>query len=140
MLALTPLYRHTLYDPFKEFEKLERRFFGDRVTPDFRFDLYEKEENFIIEADLPGVLKSDINIEIEAPYLTIRVTRESKNADDAAIRYIHSERFFGSFERTFDIADVDTEAISASYENGVLKLTMPKKKAENHKKKSLVIE
>lgn len=140
MLALTPFYRHALYDPFKEFEKLERRFFSDRVTPDFRFDLYEKDGNYVIEADLPGFSKSDINIEIEAPYLTIRATREAPDAESGQRRYVHSERFFGSLERTFDIAEIDADAILAAYENGVLMLTMPKKKAENPKKKSVEIE
>lgn len=140
MLALTPFYRHALYDPFKEIEKLERRFFGDGSAPDFRFDLYEEGDNYIIEADIPGFSKSDINLEIEAPYLTIRAGREVPNVEENTRRYIHSERFFGTFERTFNIAEVDADGILAAYENGVLKLTMPKKKAENPKKKSLSIE
>ena len=140
MFALTPFYRHTVYDPFKDFEKLERRFFGDRATQDFGFDLYEEDESFVIEADLPGFSKSDIDIEIESPYLTIRAKREPAKTDGDERRYIHSERFFGSLERSFDIAQIDTDRISAAYENGVLTLTMPKKKVESPKKKSLSIE
>ena len=140
MLALTPFYRRTIYDPFKEFERLERRFFGDRTTSDFRFDLYEKDDCYIMEADLPGFSKSDINIEIEPPYLTIKAVRSPKEAEREDGRYIHSERFFGGFERTFDIAGVDTEGISATYEDGVLCLVMSKKKMETSKKISLPIE
>ena len=140
MLALTPFYRHSLYDPFRDFEKLERRFFGDRTVPDFRFDLYEEGEIYVIKADLPGIAKADIDIEIEPPYLTVRATREAPSAEGTDRRYIHSERFYGSFERTFDIAGVDAESVSAAYENGVLTLTMPKKKAESTKKKSIAVE
>ena len=140
MLALTPFYRHSLYDPFRDFEKLERRFFGDRAVPDFRFDLYEEDEKYIVVADLPGVDKNDIDIEIEPPFLTVRATREAPNEREDSRRYIHAERYFGSFERTFNIAEVDAETVSAVYENGVLKLTMPKKAPEASKKKSIAIE
>lgn len=140
MLALTPFYRRALYDPFRDFEKLERRFFGDRQTPDFRFDLYEEKGKYTIEADLPGFQKSNIDIEVEPPYLTIRAVREAPCTDGEDRRYIYSERFFGSFERTFDIAEVDGESISAAYENGVLKLTMTKKRTEEPKKKTIEIE
>ena len=140
MLALTPFYHRSIYDPFREFEKLERRIFGDRATPDFRFDLYEEEDSYIIEADLPGFLKSDINIEIEPPYLTVRATREVPRAERDEGRYLHSERFFGSFERSFDIANTDADGISAAYENGVLTLKIPKKKEETPKKISLSVE
>ena len=140
MLALTPFYRHSLSDSFRDFEKLERRLMGDRVLFNFCFDLYEGGENYILEADLPGVAKKDIDIEIESPYLTVRVTRETPKEDGAERRYIHSERFFGSLERTFDIAEVDVDAVSATFENGVLKLVMPKRKADDPKKKSIAIE
>ena len=140
MLALTPFYRHSLYGPFRDFERLERRFFGDRIASDFRFDLYEEEENYVLEADLPGVAKADIDIEIESPYLTVRATREAPDEENGERRYIHSERFYGSFERTFDFAGVDSETLSATFDNGVLKLKIPKKKAESQKKKSITIE
>ena len=140
MLALTPFYRHSLYDPFRNFEKLERRVFGDRIVPDFRFDLYEEGEKYIVVADLPGIDKNDIDVEIEPPYLTVRATREAPGEGENSRRYIHAERFFGSFERTFNIAEVDAEAVSAVYENGVLKLTMPKKTVESSKKKSIAVE
>ena len=140
MLALTPFYRRSLYNPFRELENFERRFFGDRTEADFRFDLYEKEEKYIIEADLPGFSKSNIDVSIEPPYLTVRAVREVPKDDGDARRYIHSERFFGSIERTFDIADSEAEGINVAYENGVLRITIPKRKNETPKKISLPIE
>ena len=138
MLALTPFRRFTPYDPFKEIERLEQRFFGNRTTSEFLFDLYEENEQYIAEAELPGFSKDEINIEIEVPYLTVRASRGSEKAETR--RYIHSERFYGAFERTFDISGVEADAIRAEYENGVLKLVMPKKKMDTPKKKSLDIE
>ena len=138
MLALTPFRRYTPYDPFKELEKLEQRFFGNRTPSDFSFDLYEENARYVIEAELPGFSKADINVEIEAPYLTVKALRESVGAE--ARRYIHSERFYGALERTFDVSGVDTDSITAEYENGILRLSMPKKNADAPKKKSLEIE
>ena len=140
MLALTPFYRHALYDPFKEFDRLERRIFGERAASELRFDLYEKDETYIIEADLPGFSKSDINVEFEPPYLTVRATREAPKVEGEGCRYIHSERYFGTLERTFDVAEVDAGAASVTFENGVLRLVMPKKRVEKSNKFSLPIE
>lgn len=143
MLALTPFRRHSLmggYDPFREFENLERRFFGEARLPEFRIDIREEAGGYILEADLPGYKKSDIGIELEGSYMTVRAERNTESAEETAGKYLRNERVLGSIERIFDISGVDPDSLHASYENGVLSIRMQKKKAVEEKKKSLPIE
>ncbi len=143
MFALTPFRRHTLmggYDPFREFENLERRFFGDTRLPEFRIDIREEDGGYILEADLPGYKKSDITIELEGTYMTVRAERKAESAAEDTGKYLRNERVFGSIERTFDLSGVDPDSLHASYENGVLAIRMQKKKAVEEKKKALPIE
>ncbi|MPN59108.1 18 kDa heat shock protein [bioreactor metagenome] len=85
----------------------------------------------MLEADLPGFDKKDIKIDIDGGYLTINAERHSKSEEkDDKNNYIRCERSYGSFSRSFDVSAINTDAIAASYDNGVLKLTMPKKTPE----------
>lgn len=127
MFGLTP-YRSNFhvnaYDPFKEMEEFERRFFGQR-TPAMSTDIRETENAYILEADLPGFSREDISAEIQNGYLTIHAEHkaEKENKED---NYLHRERTYGSFTRTFDLDGVDANAIAASFKDGVLTLELPK--------------
>ena len=137
MFGLTPFrsnYYVSAYDPFKEMEEFERRFFGQR-TPAMKTDIRETENAYILESDLPGFSREDIHAEINNGYLTIRAEHKSEN-EDKNESYLRRERSFGSFSRTFDLEGIDADAISASFKNGVLTLELPKlaQKAEEAKK------
>ena len=144
MLALTPFTRRGTpdsYDPFRELEALERRFFGREALPVFSVDIYEESDRYVLEADLPGFSKEDIHLDIEGTYLTVRAERKSvKSGEEGEMKPLRSERLYGKFTRTFDLSDVDTDGLHASYENGVLCLAMPKKKAKEPKRRELTIE
>ena len=132
MFELTPFVRRNhnvnVYNPFRELEDLERSFFGRNPVADFKTDITENEKEYVLEAELPGFKKEDINIDIDNNYLTISAERNVSNEEkDKKGNVIRSERSYGSFSRSFDITGVDAEKIDAEYENGVLKLTMPKK-------------
>ena len=129
MFGLTPYTRNfyvASYDPFKEMEEFERRFFGQR-TPALKTDIRETESAYILEADLPGFAREDVRAEIKNGYLTIRAERssESKNEGES---YLRRERTSGVFTRTFDLEGIDTEAVTASFKNGVLTIELPKAK------------
>ena len=129
MFGLTPYTRNfyvASYDPFKEMEEFERRFFGQR-TPALKTDIRETENAYILEADLPGFAREDVRAEIKNGYLTIRAERssESKNEGES---YLRRERTSGVFTRTFDLEGIDTEAVTASFKNGVLTMELPKAK------------
>ncbi|MBO7293683.1 MAG: Hsp20/alpha crystallin family protein [Clostridia bacterium] len=142
MHSLTPFRRHSLlggFDPFREFENLERRFFSGASLPELRIDIREVEEAYILEADLPGYRKEDISIEIEGQYMSVRAERTTDGKSEEE-RYLRSERSFGAVERTFYLGGVDIDGLVASYENGVLRVKMPKKKAPEREKKTVQIE
>ncbi|MBO5970959.1 MAG: Hsp20/alpha crystallin family protein [Clostridia bacterium] len=137
MFGLTPFRSNfyvSAYDPWKEMEEFEKRFFGQR-TPAMKTDIREADGAYILEAELPGFTREDIHAEIKNGYLTIRAERKSESEDNKE-NYLRRERSFGSFSRTFDLEGIDADAISASFKNGVLTLELPKlaPKAEEAKK------
>lgn len=131
MLELIPFIsnnRVSNYDPFKDMENFEKHFFGTDRISSFKTDIKDNGNEYLLEADLPGFKKEDIDVNLENNYLTIKAERKAENEEkDKKGRYIRCERSYGSFVRSFDVSDVDTDKITASYEDGVLKLNMPKK-------------
>ena len=123
--------RHmTNFDPFRELDNMERSFFGNgSVVSAFRTDVSDTGDTFKLEAELPGFSKDDIKIDIENDCLTISAERKFDD-EDKKKNFVKRERFYGSYSRSFDVTGIDTDAIEASYNDGVLTLTMPKKKAE----------
>ena len=131
MFELVPYTRKrnvTFYNPFDELEDMQRRFFGETAVRDFKTDIRDEGEHYLLEADLPGFKKEDINVNIEGDTLTIHAERtESTEEKDSKGNYIKRERSYGSFSRSFDMTGIRVEDIAAAYENGVLKLTLPKR-------------
>ena len=129
MFELTPFARRnryvSSYDPFRALEDFEKSFFG-RSMPAFKTDIRETSEGYIIEAELPGFSKEDIKAEVKGGYLTIYAERKSNSDSDAKDGYIRRERSYGSFTRTFDLDGIKADAITASYKDGILSLTLPK--------------
>ena len=123
MLELIPFIsnnRVSNYDPFKDMENFEKHFFGTDRISSFKTDIKDNGNEYLLEAD--------IDLNLENNYLTIKAERKVENEEkDKKGRYIRCERSYGSFVRSFDVSDVDTDKITASYEDGVLKLNMPKK-------------
>ena len=118
------------FDPFREMDNMERSFFGNtNLVSAFRTDVSDTGDAFKLEAELPGFSKDDIKIDIENDCLTISAERKFDD-EDKKKNFVKRERFYGSYSRSFDVTGIDTDAIEASYNDGVLTLTMPKKKAE----------
>lgn len=144
MFELTPFVRgnrfFTAYDPFKEMEEIEKRFFG-RQIPTFRTDIRENENSYILEAELPGFSKEDIHAEIKDGYLTIRAERKSESEEkNEKDNYLRRERSYGSFVRSFDLEGIKSEEITASYKDGILSVNLPKEKPEVKEARRLEIE
>ena len=114
---------------FDLFDNFERKFFGNSsaALPDFRTDIRDAGDRFVLEAELPGFSKEDIKLDVKDGILTISAQHsENKDEKDDKGSYIRRERRFGSFTRSFDVTGVDEEHITASYNNGVLELNLPK--------------
>lgn len=120
-------------------------------TRGFKFDVREEGNQYLVEADLPGLKKDAIKIEIDGARVSISAdykvesTPSGSTAGEAArdatqsaaqdaARMVYSERRSGSVARSFELpAEIDQTNASAKYEDGVLKLTLPKKVAESRK-------
>ena len=134
--------RVSVFDPFREMEEMERRFFGSMAAPrvsGFRTDVTDAGDSYKLEAELPGFSKDDIKLDLENDCLTISAERSYDNASDEKSSYVHRERFYGSYSRSFNVSGIDTDAITASYDGGVLKLTMPRKAPETPTSRRLEI-
>ncbi len=118
--------------------------FFDRTTPEkvMKTDVKEKDNEYVIDVDLPGYEKENIQLEIDNGYLNIHATANSKNDEDDG-KFVRKERFFGECSRSFYIGDeIKEEDIKASFKNGTLRIQIPKKNEDEQipEKKYIQIE
>ena len=123
---------------------IPRKFYLDDVFDDFlpakreqnmKCDIYEKDGNYHIEMDVPGFSKEDISVEAKDGYLTISAEKKNEvNEEDEKKNYIRRERVYGKYERSFYVGDLDQDKIDAEFNNGCLKITVPKKEEVENKK------
>ena len=129
------------YNPFRAFDDLERAFFSDRTPAEFRTDIRDEGDHYLLEADLPGFAKEDIHVDLDEGSLSITAERHSDfEHKDKKGNYVRCERAYGSYARSFDTSGIDTENITAAYKDGVLKLTLPKLQKPEPTTKRLLIE
>ena len=130
MFELRPYFHrnNAMYNPFREMDEFEKQFFGTNFMDEFKTDIKDEGNHYELEADLPGFDKKDIKLDINGDVLTISAERHSEHEEkDKKNKYVRCERSYGSYSRDFDISGIKADAITAKYENGVLKLKMPKK-------------
>ena len=141
------------WSPWREMTTLQNRFNRMFDDPFFRVgrldddasmgmwnptvDLYEKDDNFVIKAELPGVNKKDIMIDLKDRVLTLSGERSYDNEVNEE-NYYRRERSYGKFQRAFTLpADVDSDKIKAEFKDGVLQVEVPK--PEERKPKQVTI-
>ena len=125
------------FDLFNDF--FDDSFLDRRDAKIMRTDIKEKGNDYIIEVDLPGYDKENIDIEMDHGYLRITAkTDKSIDESDEEERYVHKERYFGECSRSFYVGEnIKEEDIKATFKNGILSLTVPKeepKRLEEKKK------
>ena len=131
-----------------EFDLFDDFFRGDDFFPRrehglMKTDIKEKDDKYVIEMDLPGYEKENINLELKNGYLYVIAKVETENNSDENEKYIHKERFYGECSRNFYVGeDITEEDIVAEFKNGILKITIPKKdsKKELPQPKKIVIQ
>ncbi len=116
-----------------------QNYLDDVMGLGFHTDIIDKTDKFIIEAELPGVEKEDISVELEEDELTISATKKT-SCDASEDDYICQERNLGTFERKFKVTNIKEEDIKAEYNNGVLKVELPKLNQEIMKQRKIEIE
>lgn len=113
-------------------------FLSTKGRNNMKCDIYEKEDIYHIELDVPGFEKEDINVEVKDGYLTVRAKKEKEETEEEK-NYIRRERSYGEYTRSFNLGDADEEKVDAKFENGTLLITVPKKD-ESLSKKTIEIK
>lgn len=113
----------------------------NRDAAAFRTDIREEKDRYLVEAELPGLAKEDIEVDYANSYLTIRAKRNEINEQkDENNKVIRRERHTGEFVRRFYVDNIDDSQITAKLENGVLKLDIPKRPDNDKPTKRIAIE
>ncbi|MEF9878555.1 MAG: Hsp20/alpha crystallin family protein [Clostridia bacterium] len=138
MFTLVP-YRRTV-SPFPSLvsDHFMREFFDVEDAPVMRVDIRQQDDAYLLEAEMPGVQKNDIDLKLEDGMLTISADVNSSKTEKKD-GYVFSERQSGHMQRSFNMEGIDVSGIKADYQNGVLLVELPKEKAPE-KAKALKIE
>lgn len=122
------LFEDLFEDPF--FEKRENKL--------MRTDIKENANNYVIEVDLPGYEKENLEIELENGYLKV-TAKVNKDVNDENAKYVHKERFYGECSRSFYVGEnVKEQDIKAGFKNGILSLTVPKEQERKIEEKKYI--
>ncbi|MFP7760027.1 Hsp20/alpha crystallin family protein [Marisediminicola sp. LYQ85] len=113
------------FDPFRELDRVAGALFDTRQGPRLMpIDLYRDGDHYVLAADLPGIDPGSVDIDVDGQLLTIRAERTLSNS--RSVNWLSRERQAGSFLRQLNLGQgIDTEHIEASYDNGVLSVTIP---------------
>ena len=113
--------------------------YGKHAKNLMKTDVRETEDTYEVDVDLPGFKKDEINVDLKDGYLTISAAKGlDKDETDKKGKYIRQERYAGACSRSFYVGDVEPEDVSAKYEDGILKLSMPKQAKKELPKHSTI--
>ena len=125
----------TRYNPFDDlFNEFTKGFWvkplampaGTELT--IKVDVKEDEKGYTVRADIPGVKKEDIQVDVEGNMISLRAEAKQEKEEKKGEKVIYSERSYGMVSRSFSLpAEVDSKDAKAEYKDGVLSLTLPKK-------------
>lgn len=138
------------WDPFKELFATQRElsqlfdrafgFAGTRLEWAPAVDVYEEEDKVVVKADLPGVKPEEVEVKLTPTHLAIKGKRE-QTSEVKKEQYYRLERSYGSFERVIPLPDdVKQEEVKASYKDGVLEITLPRRQAAKPKEIKVAVE
>ena len=127
--------RGSVFDDF--FKELTPGFYvrplhGDPLpTPaQIKVDVKETDGGYSVQAEVPGVAKEDIHVSIDGNVVTLSAEVKQSDTQTSSEKLLRSERYYGAVSRSFQLpADIDQDTAKAKYDNGVLTLTLPKKKS-----------
>ena len=147
-MYMPSIFGESLFDnmfPFDEkfFTEKKDPLYGKNVSRLMKTDVRETEKTYELDIDLPGFKKDEISIELENGYLTVSAAKGlDKDEEDKKGKYIRKERYAGAMQRSFYVGEnLTDEDIKAKYENGILRLSVPKKPAKAvEAKKTIAIE
>lgn len=131
----------TRFDPFTDVEDFFKEFGmrpawrGFEVEPQIKIDVAEDDKAYTVKAEIPGVKKEDIDVSVDGNLVSLSAEVKSEKEEKEGKKVVRRERYYGSVSRTFTLGrDVDINKAEAKYEDGVLRLTLPKKPGAEAKK------
>ena len=130
---LSGIFGEDLFDDFwgfptHELANIDKHIYGKNANRLMKTDVHETENDYEIEMDLPGFKKDQINVKLEDGYMTISASKAHDEKKEKHGKVIRQERYSGSMQRSFYVGEqVKTEDVKARFEDGVLKLCIPKK-------------
>jgi HSP20 family protein len=111
---------------------------GDPLPAQLKVDVKETPAAYLVQAEVPGVPKEDIQVTVEGNVVTLRAEVKQQDAQHRDEKLLRSERYFGAVSRSFQLpVDIDQAQAKARYEHGVLSLTLPKKSASGGQRLSI---
>ena len=131
------------FPDFTDSANIEKALYGKHAKNIMKTDVKDTENGYEVDIDLPGFKKDEISIELEKGYLTVSAAKGlDKDEEDKKGKYIRKERYAGAMQRSFYVGEnLTQEDIKAKYENGILRLSVPKKEAKPvETKKTIAIE
>ena len=136
-MLLPAIFGENLFDDFMdmsfptfgEFGDIDRKLYGKKASHIMKTDVHEHDDHFEADIDLPGFKKEQIKLRLEDGYLTVSAEKGlDKDEKDKKGKLIRQERYSGSMSRSFFVGDsITQEDIKAKFDNGVLKIDIPKK-------------
>ena len=152
-MLMPSIFGEDLFDDFmrdfpfyddKDEKRIEKKLYGRRGKNLMKTDIRETDHSYELEMDLPGFKKDEVKVTLEDGYLTISAAKglDEDEQEKKTGRYIRKERYAGACERSFYVGDAVTEEdVKAKFEDGILRLSIPKKDAKAvETKKTIAIE
>ena len=136
-MLMSGLFGEDLFDEFwgipsHELANIDKRLYGKNARNLMKTDVHENDTDYEMEMDLPGFKKDQISVKLENGYMTISARKDhDTEKKDHHGRIIRQERYSGAIQRSFYVGDlVKTEDVKAKFEDGVLRLSIPKKELQ----------
>ena len=133
-MLMPSIFGENLFDDWMDFSfpDIDKALYGKHAKNEMKTDVRETEDGYELDIDLPGFKKDEVTAQLDNGYLTIQASKGlDKEQKDEKGKYIRKERYAGSMSRRFYVGDAITEEdVHAKYEDGILKLSVPKKEAK----------
>ena len=133
-MLMPSIFGENLFDDWMDFSfpDIDKALYGKHAKNEMKTDVRETEDGYELDIDLPGFKKDEVTAQLDNGYVTIQASKGlDKEQKDKKGKYIRKERYAGSMSRSFYVGDAITEEdVHAKYEDGILKLSVPKKEAK----------
>ena len=133
------LFDELFDDAFRPMWDMDRALYGKHARAVMKTDVRETDSGYELDIDLPGFKKDEVKLDLKDGYLTISAAKGlDKDEEDKKGRYIRQERYAGACSRSFYVGDVEPDQVAAKYEDGILRISMPKEAKKELPKRSTI--